>query len=245
MKSWCKKLLTAGLIFMTAVAAVKTPMPVYADEVSGNSVQYITDDDRWRASVELKNYKESLIKRENPEQYIIDDLDDIMYSGQYYIANSEYMTPDAMWSYVEKVKAEMDTAIGKSGSVTTTTEFLTVADNWTTPSVSYGQSVEIVLPLINLGEEWLTDLLVEPEVSNDIQKWPFKPDSTGYTKNFNEIPGCATKLYDEAVFNRRELTWTFTAREDVLTGYYPLTFKVWYSKNKIRCEKPAEITVYV
>lgn len=37
MKSWCKKLLTAGLIFMTAVAAVKTPMPVYADEVSGNS----------------------------------------------------------------------------------------------------------------------------------------------------------------------------------------------------------------
>ena len=245
MKSWCKKLLTAGLIFMTAVAAVKTPMPVYADEVSGNSVQYITDDDRWRASVELKNYKESLIKRENPEQYIIDDLDDIMYSGQYYIANSEYMTPDAMWSYVEKVKAEMDTAIGKSGSVTTTTEFLTVADNWTTPSVSYGQSVEIVLPLINLGEEWLTDLLVEPDVSNDVQKWPFKPDSTGYTKNFNEIPGCATKLYDEAVFNRRELTWTFTAREDVLTGYYPLTFKVWYSKNKIRCEKPAEITVYV
>ena len=105
--------------------------------------------------------------------------------------------------------------------------------------------MEIVLPLINLGEEWLTDLLVEPEVSNDIQKWPFKPDSTGYTKNFNEIPGCATKLYDEAVFNRRELTWTFTAREDVLTGYYPLTFKVWYSKNKIRCEKPAEITVYV
>ena len=48
MKSWCKKLLTAGLIFMTAVAAVNTPMPVYADEVSGNSVQYITDDDRWR-----------------------------------------------------------------------------------------------------------------------------------------------------------------------------------------------------
>ena len=116
MKSWCKKLLTAGLIFMTAVAAVKTPMPVYADEVSGNSVQYITDDDRWRASVELKNYKESLIKRENPEQYIIDDLDDIMYSGQYYIANSEYMTPDAMWSYVGKVKAEMDTAIGKSSA---------------------------------------------------------------------------------------------------------------------------------
>ena len=39
MKSWCKKLLTAGLIFMTAVAAVKTPMPVYADEVSVRGVE--------------------------------------------------------------------------------------------------------------------------------------------------------------------------------------------------------------
>lgn len=197
MKSWCKKLLTAGLIFMTAVAAVKTPMPVYADEVSGNSVQYITDDDRWRASVELKNYKESLIKRENPEQYIIDDLDDIMYSGQYYIANSEYMTPDAMWSYVEKVKAEMDTAIGKSGSVTTTTEFLTVADNWTTPSVSYGQSVEIVLPLINLGEEWLTDLLVEPRFPTTSRNGHLSPTAQDIRRTltrFRAVPqSCMTK----------------------------------------------------
>ena len=168
-----------------------------------------------------------------------------MYSGLYYIANSEKMTESEMWDYVGKVKAEMDSAIGKSGEVTTTSEFLTVANNWATPTVSYGQTVDIVLPLINMGEEWLTDLLVEPVISNDVKEWPFKPDSTGYTQNFNEIPGCATKLYEEAVFNRRELTWTFTAREDVLTGYYPLKFKVWYSKEGIRCKEPVEITVYV
>lgn len=206
---------------------------------------YIDDDNRWEASAELKNYMESLIRRESPEQYIKDDLSDIMYSGIYYIANSEKMTEKEMWDYVGTVKAKMDTAIGKSGEVTTTTEFLTLADNWKTPSVSYGQTVKVVLPLINMGEEWLTDLLVEPVISNDVKEWPFDPESTGYTQNFNEIPGCATKLYDEAVFNRRELTYSFTAREDVLTGYYPLKFKVWYSKEGIRCKEPAELTVYV
>ena len=239
-----KKLLVCGMAALMAGASFYTPMTVYAD-VSGNDVEYIDDDMRWEASAELKNYKESLIKRENPEQYIIDELDDIMYSGLYYIANSEKMTESEMWDYVGKVKAEMESAIGKSGEVTTTSEFLTVANNWATPTVSYGQTVDIVLPLINMGEEWLTDLLVEPVISNDVKEWPFKPDSTGYTQNFNEIPGCATKLYEEAVFNRRELTWTFTAREDVLTGYYPLKFKVWYSKEGIRCKEPVEITVYV
>lgn len=216
-----------------------------SDDKKEESTDYIDDDDRYNASEELTNYKETLIRRENPEQYILDDLDDIMYSGIYYIANSERMTEADMWAYVEKVKGQMDASIEKTGTVTTTTEFLTLADNWQTPSVSYGQSVSIVLPLINLGEEWLTDLLVEPEVTNDVATWPFIPDSTGYTQNFSEIPGCATKLYDEALFNRREVTYTFTAREDVLTGYYPLKFKVWYSKDGIRCSEPAEVSVYV
>lgn len=232
--------------------------PPSTDSSSGNSSgssssgssdsdedDYIDDDMREDAYVELINYKDSLIARENPEQYILDELDDIFYSANVYIANSETLTEEQLWAYVGTIKGQMDAAVEKSGSVTTTTEFLTLADNWQTPVVSYGQQVNIVLPLINLGEEWLTDLLVEPEVSNDVNEWPFKPDSTGYTQNFNEIPGCATKLYEEAVFNRRELTWTFTAREDVLTGYYPLKFKVWYSKDGIRCEEPAEVSVYV
>lgn len=238
------KWMRAVLSVMCAAMLTTGFVPARAYAVSDNDL-YIDDDDRWNASAEMKTYKESLIKRENPEQYIIDELDDIMYSGIYYIANSEDMSEEEMWSHVSSVKSKMDAAVEKSGEVTTTTEFLTLADLWETPSVSYGQSVNVVLPLINMGEEWLTDILVEPVISNDVKEWPFVPDSTGYTQNFSEIPGCATKLYDEAVFNRRELTYTFTAREDVLTGYYPLKFKVWYSKDEIRCKEPAELTVYV
>lgn len=216
-----------------------------SSDTDKKDTSYIDDDDRYDASVELSNYKESLIRRENPEQYIVDELNSIMYSGQYYLANTEKITEAEMWNYIGTIKAQMDAAIGKAGEVTTTTEFLTLADNWQTPSVSYGQKVNIVLPLINMGEEWLTDLLVEPEVTNDVATWPFVPETTGYTQNFREIPGCASRMYDEAFMNRREVTYTFTAREDVLTGYYPLKFKVWYSKDGIRCTEPAEVSVFV
>lgn len=245
-----KKLLKTAAVLGIGAIMLARPVFVQADQVSGNSApkssgQYINDDMRAAADEDMLHYKETLIRRENPEQYIIDELEHILYSGIYYIAESKTMTESEMWSYVGQIKAKMDAAVERTGEVTTTTEFLSLADNWETPRVSYNQTVDIVLPLINLGEEWLTDILVEPVVSNDVHNWPFKPDSTGYTRNFNEIPGCATHLYDEAFFNRRELTYTFTAREDVLTGYYPLTFQVWYSRDGIRCKEPAEVTVYV
>lgn len=238
---WLKTILGVACAAVLAAGAV----PAQALAVSDNEIPYITDDQRADADEDMVNYKETLIRRENPEQYILDELNDILYSGIYYIANSEKMTEQAMWEYVARIKSQMDAAVEKTGEVTSTTEFLTLSDNWQTPTVSYGQSVSIVLPLINMGEEWLTDLLVEPEISNDVNEWPFKPDTTGYTQNFNEIPGCATRLYEEAVFNRREVTYNFTAREDVLTGYYPLKFKIWYSKDGIRCTEPAEVSVYV
>lgn len=212
---------------------------------NNSSKVYINDDMRAEADAEMLYYKESLIRREDPEQYIIDELESILYSGIYYIAYSENMTETEMWSFVGTVKAQMDAAVAKTGTVTTTSEFLTVGNNWATPTVSYGGKVNIVLPIINLGEEELTDLLVEPAVDSDVNKWPFVPDSTGYVQNFPEIPGCPSKNYEDALKNRREVTWQFKAREDVLTGYYPLNFKIWYSKGGIRCSEPVQVTVYV
>lgn len=45
--------------------------------------------------------------------------------------------------------------------------------------------------------------------------------------------------------NRREFTFHFTTRSDVMSGYYPLKFKISYTKAGIRSEEPAELTVYV
>ena len=246
-RKW-NKWLARTVMTVCAAGMLMCQYPAAVLAVSANTMdaaEYINDDQRADAHAEMKFYMETLIQRENPEKYIVDELGDILYSGIYYIANSEKMTESQMWDHVNKTKGLMDSAVSKAGQSTATTEFISLADNWVTPTVSYGEKVNIVLPIINMGEEWLTDLLVEPVISNDVSVWPFVPDSTGNTRNFGEIPGCATRLYDEAFFNRREVTYTFTVREDVLTGYYPLNFRVWYSKDGIRCEKPAELTVYV
>ena len=184
---WLLKGVTAlYMAGMLLAAAPLSVMPVLATEAV-----YINDDQRADAHAEMKFYMETLIKRENPEQYIKDELGDILYSGIYYIANSEKMKEEEMWAHVAKIKGLMDAAVSKTGETTTTTEFLSLADNWETPTVSYGQKVSIVLPIINMGEEWLTDLLVEPVISNDVNEWPFAPASKPYQKWRRGLPASA------------------------------------------------------
>ncbi len=99
------------------------------------------------------------------------------------------------------------------------------------------------MPVINFGTEELNDLIIEPQISNGVSEWPFEPDMTNYLQTEPFIPGNKTK--EAAMENRREFTFIFTVRSDVMTGYYPLKFNVSYTKAGIRSEKPAELTVYV
>ncbi len=243
----------AGVCLLAAAAFFSTftggTGKVYAETTSGNTIDRtspdtITDDDRAEADEMLKNHMDSILKRTNPDEYTLKKLNDTFYSAVYYIANTE-MTVSEMWSYVEQMKGKLDAVIPDVNVTQPTTEFLQIGNNWVTPTVSYGQQASIVLPIINMGSENLTELVVKPVISNDVKTWPFEPNTTGYVQSFAEIPGNPYGgNYDAAMFQRRELTFQFKVREDVLTGYYPLKFEVWYTKAGVRCEKPVELTVY-
>ncbi len=221
-----------------------------ASATSGNTIDrsspnVITDDDRADADAQLKAHVDSILKRTHPDEYTLQKLNDTFYSAVYYIANTE-MSVSELWAYVSEMKAKLDAVVPDTSVTKPTTEFLQVGNNWETPSVSYGQQVSIVLPIINLGSENLTDLVVKPVVSNDVKVWPFEPDTTGYVQSFAEIPGNPFGgNYEAGMFARRELTYNFTVRDDVMTGYYPLTFEIWYTKAGVRCEEPVSISVYV
>ena len=223
---------------------------VMASSTSGNTIDrsspnVITDDDRADADAQLKAHVDSILKRTHPDEYTLKKLNDTLYSAIYYIANTE-MSVGELWSYVGEMKAKLDAVVPDTSVTKPTTEFLQVGNNWETPSVSYGQQVSIVLPIINLGSENLTDLVVKPVVSNDVKLWPFEPDATGYVQSFAEIPGNPYGgNYEAGMFARRELTYNFTVREDVMTGYYPLSFEIWYTKAGVRCEEPETELVYV
>lgn len=222
------------------------------ESISGNSVdntpkinrssdRIINDDDRADADEDMLYYMQSLEVRYKLDAKVMEKLHKVFDSAVYYIANTE-MSVSELWAYVSTTKSAMESAAVATVTATTS-EFLQVGDNWQTPTVSAGQQVSIVLPVINFGTEELNDLIIEPQISNGVSEWPFEPDMTNYLQTEPYIPGNKTK--EAAMENRREFTFIFTVREDVMTGYYPLKFNVSYTKAGIRSEKPAELTVYV
>ena len=209
--------------------------------VNRTSDRPITDDDRADANEDMLYYMQSLEVRYKLDEKVMENLHKVFDSAVYYIANTE-MSLTELWAYVSQTKSNMESTAVAAVTMTTS-EFLQVGDNWETPTVGYGQQVSIVLPVINFGTEELNDLIIEPKTSTVVTEWPFEPDMTSYLQTEPFIPGNQTK--EAAMANRREFTFTFTARNDVMTGYYPLVFNVWYTKAGVRSEKPAELTVYV
>ena len=193
MRGIFRSCVAAAAVLLMLAQPVDGTQTVYA--TSGNEVEtverssdrVITDDDRAEADAQLKYHVDSILKRTNPDEYTLQKLNDTLYSAYYYIANTE-LSVSELWSYVSEMKGKLDAVVPDVSVTTPTTEFLAVGDNWETPSVSYGQQVSIVLPIINLGSEELTDLVVNPVVSNDVAVWPFEPSSTGYGQSFAEIP---------------------------------------------------------
>ncbi len=252
MSRWTTRIKKAGIAALAA-ALMLTAVPMGPEmtvHASASSAQTATDDmiddkDREAADADLKIHMDSILLRTNPDEYTLQKLNDTFYSAVYYIANTE-MTERELWSYVGTMKGKLEGVIPDVSVTKPTTEFLQLGNNWATPNVTYGQQVSIVLPIINLGSEELTDLVVSPVVSNDVAKWPFEPNTTGYVQYFEEIPGNPFGgNYEAAMFARRELTYTFQVREDVSTGYYPLDFEVWYTKAGVRCEEPVVLKAYV
>ena len=260
-RSVCRSAVSRFMIGVMSALVVGTVFSVvpdipatvsYAEEQeswSGNSTSTvnrtsdrpITDDDRADADEDMLYYMQSLEVRYKLDEKVMENLHKVFDSAVYYIANTE-MSLTELWAYVSQTKSNMESTAVAAVTMTTS-EFLQVGDNWETPTVGYGQQVSIVLPVINFGTEELNDLIIEPKTSTVVTEWPFEPDMTSYLQTEPFIPGNQTK--EAAMANRREFTFTFTARNDVMTGYYPLVFNVWYTKAGVRSEKPAELTVYV
>ncbi|MBQ8947186.1 MAG: hypothetical protein IJ058_10300 [Lachnospiraceae bacterium] len=209
----------------------------------GNGKDRIDDLNRSDADADLYHYMNSLMVQYELNETQYNRMQDLFNSAVYYIANTD-MTVAQLETYVASVKSQMNT-VATTDVTPVTSEYLQVDDNWSTPNVSYGERVSIVLPVINLGTEELNDLVIEPEVSNDVTKWPFVPGSTGYIQTEPFIPGYIND--QQAHDNRREFTYNFTVRSDVMTGYYELKFRVSYTRAGVRVEddNAAELTVFV
>lgn len=111
-------------------------------------------------------------------------------------------------------------------SPTSTSEFIMVGGNWITPTATYGKTVNVVLPLVNMSTTNLNNVIVTPVIAQNTADWPFEIETSGYTQTISDLPGRGNGQND--MDRRRELTWTFKTRSDVLNGYYKVPFNVIY-----------------
>ncbi len=107
-----------------------------------------------------------------------------------------------------------------------TSEFVMVGGNWVTPIATYGQVVNVVLPVVNMSTVNLNNVTVTPVISNSVMEWPFEIETSGYTQTIVDLPGKGNGQND--MDRRRELTWSLKTRDDALSGYYKLQFNVIY-----------------
>lgn len=122
------------------------------------------------------------------------------------------------------------------------TNYVTIGDTFQTQTVSAGQQVALTIPIVNYSFCPITNVVITPQVSNQVNSWPFKPSETGYSKN---VPYISAYSYGADVNQTRaDVTWLFTVRDDVKTGYYPLTFNLTYLENG-ETESSATVTAYI
>lgn len=246
MRNWIKKgmiLAVAGMILLSG-AGLPAMRAMAAPDVSSNNNDLgpaPNDSQMEAAKSELATHANNLIVINSltgsDKQKILDMLEEARHKvGSDYNHAGGY---EEMRAYVSNVISMMDAVI--SAIPSSTSDFLSLADTYQTPTVKYGQAVTIVLPVVNLSTAEIRDVMIKPHVSNLVNEWPFEPSSAGTTRNILSFPPYDNKKNMEVV--RQDVSFNFVVRSDVKSGYYPLKFDLAYTRNG-KVEK-AELTTYV
>jgi len=244
MEKWKKRV---GIVMLCLLLAAPQ-LTVYADNDKDDDNEYSdeADDDEIadavnRLSSYLNNLKLINGADLSPEQR--KTLEKICNDARNYIAGTDDITRSQVETQVSDAKATMDAYVQKclSELPQSTIDYLAVGNLYDSPVAKYGEGVVLILPILNLGEEDLTNIIVTPVISNVVKEWPFEISRTGYAEAIDRIAGSHTM--EEAYANHREVRYALATRQDVLTGYYKLDFNVVYERKGV-AEK-AVLTTYI
>lgn len=231
MRKISKILFIAGLCLL-AILPITPAMYASADtSVSDNdSDENASTDTKNKYYTQLVNYKSNLYIANDVTKETKEKVEKLYASANAYIANYD-ITERELATYVSAIESQMAAIVSaqKSDEAPTTKEFLAVGDNYTTPVAQHGQEVAIALPVINLGTENISNIVVTPVTSNTVKEWPFAIDKSSYAQIIDLLPASTNK--EIAMINRREVPYVFKTREDVLSGYYKLDFSLTYTIN--------------
>ena len=240
MKTW-KKRMGFFLLCMLLLAPQITVCADRDDEYSDEATDDEIADAVNRLSTYYKNVK--LVNGDDLSSEQLKDLEKICNDARNYIAGTDDITRSQVDIHVSETKALMDAYVEKclSRRPQSTIDYLAVGNMYDSPVAQYGEGVVLILPILNLGTEKITNVIVTPVISNSVKEWPFEISRTGYAEEIAEIPGSSTM--EEAYAKHGEVRYALATRQDVLTGYYKLDFNIVYEREG-KPEK-AVLTTYI
>lgn len=236
-----------AVIMLALIVMPASAMHVHAEGFStahltsghtGNTV--IDASDRQAAYAYLIQYKNNLVNVNNPSQDIKDRLEQVWTAANSYIADNN-LTAAALIDYVNTTALNFDSVMGDTANLGNTEEFLFVNNNSITPSATYGQMTYYTLSLINLGKVDVTDVVITPQESTDINKWPFEILTASSVLVIPKIQ--ASSDVNVAHTYAQDVTWAFKVSAQAKTGTYPLVFHVQYYRNGQLAS--TDITTYI
>ncbi len=261
------KIIAFFIIFAVVMSVPSGAMKVHAADVSGNdnntgtiisssggfnasfltsnhadATELITDSDRQIAYSYLIEYKNNLVNINAPSQEVRNKLDEVWTAANRYIADSaNNITVARLISYVNETTANYDAVMSQNSSVGHTEDFLFINTNSIITTANYGEYTYLTLSIINLGKADVTDVIITPRESTDINKWPFEITTASNALVIPKI--CASSDIHTAHTLAQDATWIFLVSRDAKTGTYPLTFDVQYYRNG--AVATTELTTYI
>lgn len=107
------------------------------------------------------------------------------------------------------------------------TEYIKPGNYWFTPSGKYGEFVTVTLPIVNMTPYSIKDVIITPVISGDPRDWPFEITQTNYVLKLDSLAG--SNVEPDVNKRTKNLFWTFKVRDDVLNGYYPISYQILYT----------------
>ena len=227
MKNWKKRIgifLLCGMCLAPQMIVQAENNSSYSDEADDDEIADAVN----RLSTYYKNLR--LVNEEDLTVEQLKKLEKICNDARNYIAGTDDITSAQVEIHVSETKALMDSYLQKclAERPQSTVDYLAVGNVYDAPIAKHGEGVVLILPILNLGTETLTNVIVTPVISNSVKEWPFEISRTGYAEEIGEIPG--SHNMEEAYANHREVRYALATRQDVLSGYYKLDFNVVYER---------------
>ena len=129
---------------------------------------------------------------------------------------------------LDKITTEQPAAETPQETPSANSNIIIGGKEYDTTIANAGQQCEIAVPLVNLGDTKVTNVVITPALSGDVTTWPFEISKTDYSQVCEVLEG--ENSGKDVLARKCTFRWTLKTRDDAVTGYTKLVFNVSYNE---------------